>query len=210
MLNTGIDIDGEKVCILLYADDAILIADTEEELQRLLNCLHRWCEKNSLNINKDKSKIVHFRRPSSSRSNFIFECGDHILEYSSQYKYLGLILHEHLDFNITAKFVAQSASRALGLVIAKAKAYGGFPYGTFTKLYESTVTSVINYGASIWGTREYSCINIVQHRACRFFLGVGKFTPNAAVEGDLGWVPQEVRQWNSVMGSFQRYGRWPF
>ena len=41
-LNSGIDIDGEKVCILLYADNVILIADTEEELQRLQNCLHLW------------------------------------------------------------------------------------------------------------------------------------------------------------------------
>ena len=58
---------------------------------------------------------------------------------------------------------------------------------------------MISYGASIWGTQEYSCINSVQHRACRFFLGVGKFTPNAAVEGDMGWIPAEVRQWNCVL-----------
>ena len=39
-LNLGIDIDGEKVCILLYADDVILMTETEEELKELLNCLH--------------------------------------------------------------------------------------------------------------------------------------------------------------------------
>ena len=198
-LNSGIDIDGEKVCILLYADDVILMADTEEELNGLLDCLHQWCEKNCLKINKEKSKILHFRRPSSPRSNFVFTCGDQILDYSSQYKYLGLILQEHLDFSITAKAVAQSASRALGLVIAKTKTYGGFPFGTYSKLYDSTVNFVISYGASIWGTREYSCVSAVQHRACRFYLGVGKFTPNAAVEGDMGWLPQEVRQWNDVL-----------
>ena len=168
-LNIGINIDDEKVCILIYADNVILIAYTEEELQLLLNCLHRWCERNSLNINIDKSKIVHFRRPSSPRSNFNFSCVDQALDYTGQYKYLGLILHEHLDFNVTAKSVAQSASRALGLVVAKAKAYGGFPFGTFSKLSDSTVSSVISYGASTWDTREYSCINAVQHRACRFF-----------------------------------------
>ena len=59
--------------------------------------------------------------------------------------------------------------------------------------------SVISYEASICGTREYSCINPVQHRACRFFLGVGKFTPNAGIEGDMGWNPTEVRHWNCVI-----------
>ena len=33
--------------------------------------------------------------------------------------YLGLTLTEHLDYNVTAKIVAQSASRALGFLIAK-------------------------------------------------------------------------------------------
>ena len=82
----------------------------------------------------------------------------------------------HLDYSITAKAVAQSASRALGLLIARAKACGAFPFGTFTRLYDSTVNSVISYGASIWSTREYSCINVVQHRACRFFFDVGGYS----------------------------------
>ena len=82
--------------------------------------------------------------------------------------------------------VAQSATRALGLVITKIKDYGGFPFGKFLKLYESTVSSVISYGAAFWGTSEYSCINAVQHRVSRFFLCAGKSTPNAAVEGDMG------------------------
>ena len=199
LLNIGIDIDDEKLCILLYADDVILIADTEADLQSLLNCLYDWSERNGLKINNDKSKIVHFRLPSVPRSLFHFSCGESTLDITQQYKYLGLILQEHLDYSITAKAVAQSASRALGLLIAKAKAYGGFPFGTFTRLYDATVNSVISYGASIWGTREYSCISAVQHRACRFFLGVGKFTPNAAVEGDMGWIPAEVRQWTCVV-----------
>ena len=33
----GIDIDCEKVCILLYADDVVLLANDEKELKILLN-----------------------------------------------------------------------------------------------------------------------------------------------------------------------------
>ena len=97
--------------------------------------------------------------------------------------------HEHLDFNVTAKAVAQSASRALGLLIAKCKSVGGMPYDVYTKLYNTLVWPVINYGAAIWGTRTYSCIDAVHNRAMRFFLGVGKYTPNAAVAGEMVWIP---------------------
>ena len=45
-----------------------------------------------------------------------------------KYKFIGLVLNEFLDFSITAKLVAQRASRALGLLIAKCKCAGGMPY----------------------------------------------------------------------------------
>ena len=85
----------------------------------------------------------HQRQVCARRGSlFHFSCGESTLDITQQYKYLGLILQEHLDYSITAKAVAQSASRALGLLIAKAKAYGGFPFGTFTRLYDATVNSV--------------------------------------------------------------------
>ena len=58
---------------------------------------------------------------------------------------------------------------------------------TKTKLYESLVLPIITYGAAIWGTVEFASINSVHNRACRLFLGVGKYTPNTAVRGDMGW-----------------------
>ena len=54
----------------------------------------------------------------------------------------------------------------------------------FSKLYDSITLSTM----SRW-TKEYKCINAVQNRACRFFLGVGKYAPNNAVNGDIGWIP---------------------
>ena len=36
------------------------------------------------------------------------------------------------------------------------------------------------------------------NRASRYHLGVGKYTPNLAVHGDIGWLPTQVRQWKSL------------
>ncbi len=47
------------------------------------------------------------------------------------------------------------------------------PYNVYTKLYDALMQPVIDYGAGIWGTKDFSCINCVQHRACRFFLELG-------------------------------------
>ena len=89
--------------------------------------------------------------------------------------------NEFLDFRITADYVAKAANRALGILIAKSKALGGMPFKCFKKLHETMVLSVIHYGSDIWGHSQFSCINGVHSKACRYFLGVGKYTRNAAV-----------------------------
>ena len=114
-------------------------------------------------INTSKSNIMHFRNPSASQSDVVFSVNQEVLSYTTQYKYLGVVLTEHLDYAITAKIIAQSANRALGLLIAKSKAFGGFQYDPFTKLYESIVCPVISYGAAVWATQSYNCINAVQN-----------------------------------------------
>ena len=152
----------------------------------------------------DKTKVIHYRNNAVQRSNYVFKCGNNNIEYSQFYKYLGLVLDEFLDYSVTAKYIAQSATRALGLLISKFKVLGGMPYEVFTGLYDNMVWSTISYGAAIWGTKEFSAINAVQNRAIRFFLGVGRYTPNVAVGGEMGWVPAVVKQWKNVLGHWFR------
>ena len=198
----GVKVGNESVSILMYADDVALIAETEKDLQAMLNVLHKWCQTWDVMVNTDKSQVVHFRKKNTPQTMVEFKLSNKSLDKVNKYKYLGLVLDFSLDYNVTASVVAKSASRALGLLISKAKSMGGLSYNCFSKLYESCVIPIIRYGASIWGHKEYSCINSVHNRMCRYFLGVGKFTPNAAVQGDVGlrlpWQHQKLemcRQW---------------
>ena len=188
----------------MYADDVVLLAETERDLQMLTNALNDWCQTNDMIVNCSKSNIINFCNPSVSKTNFVFKCGDSTLHVVDRYTYLGLLLSEHLDFEMAAKLVAQSASRALGLLISKCKLAGGLPFNVYTKLYDSVVYPVISYGAGIWGCNLYSCINAVQNRAMRFFLGVGKYTPVAALEGEMGLEPSFIKQWTCIGRDFVR------
>ena len=193
-LNKGVRFRNEEVSILMYADDLVLMAENETDLQDMLDALAEWCETWGMNVNDKKTKVMHFRKKGRPSTTFNFKCGNKVIDVISQYKYLGLMIDEFLDFDVTAKHVAQSAHRALGLLIAKDKSHGGFTYEVFTKLYEVMVDSIISYGAGIWGNKVYSCINAVQNRACRYFLGLGKKSPNLALQGDMGWRLPEDKQ----------------
>ena len=148
----GVTYGDVNVSILLYADDIVLLSNCEEGLQSMLVMLGEWCSKWGLTINGNKSKVMHFRSQSVDKTVFPFTCRDETLEIVSQYKYLGLILTEHLDFLEMAKSVAKSASRALGFLICKDKALGGMPFECFTKCYNSLVQPVIDYG-SLYGVQ---------------------------------------------------------
>ena len=111
------------------------------------------------------------------------------------------MLTEMLDYNVAVKIIVQSASCALGAILAKCKQLGGLPFEVpvFVKLYDSLVWPVLDYSASIWGSKTFSAVNSFHNRVCRYFLGVEKYTPNAAVHGDFG-IPLPVEcQWVSVM-----------
>ena len=102
------------------------------------------------------------------------------------------------------KCVVKSDSRALGFLICEDKVLGGMPFKCFTKCYNSLVQPVIDYGSSVWGTKGYSCVDAVQKRACRYFLGHGKYAPTPAVAGDMGWLTPQHKQWLGVMRKWLR------
>ena len=68
-LNKGVQIDDYNLSILLYADDIALISPTERGLQDMLNTVDSWCKKWRLQINPNKSKVVHFRKKRTERSS---------------------------------------------------------------------------------------------------------------------------------------------
>ena len=53
----GIRIGGRNINFR-YADDMVLIADSEEKLQSLVNRLHEECREKSLRINKRKAEVM--------------------------------------------------------------------------------------------------------------------------------------------------------
>ena len=88
-MDSGVDINGRRVCCLLYADDIVIFCNTESDLQKLLDRAHRWCYKWKMQINHEKSNIVHFRRKRVNRSSRRFKFGSKEMSVVNGYKYLG-------------------------------------------------------------------------------------------------------------------------
>ena len=192
-LNCGVDINGTKLPILLYADDIVLIAPSEEALQKMLDFIEEWCNKWRMAVNIDKTQVVHFCRPLTERTACTFSLGNESLKIVSCYKYLGVIFDEHLSFDQNASVLADSAGRALGSIRTKLKYVKECGYNTFNTLFKSGVLSIADYSAGIWGTKIFPQIEQVQYKAARYFLGVHRFAPTEALLGDMGWSTARTR-----------------
>ena len=57
-IEVGSNINGERLNTLRFVDDIILFAESEDQLNKLLNDLNRGGRKDGMNINKRKTKIM--------------------------------------------------------------------------------------------------------------------------------------------------------
>ena len=69
-LHLGVNI-GDSLCIsiLLYADDIILLALTEGDLQIMLNGLNDWCNNWKLRVNLKKIKYNSFQEEENAKNS---------------------------------------------------------------------------------------------------------------------------------------------
>jgi len=203
-LDLGFEFDGRKLSALLYADDIAVCARSEEDLQCILDTLHNWCKRWRVLINTDKSKCMHFRKASAKQSEFVFTIGENMLETVDSYKYLGVIFHYKKDFNENAENLAKGAGRALGKIISKIHMLKDLGMKSYEKLYESCVVPILDYCSGVWGYRKYQSCDNVQNRAIRYFLGVHRFAPLLAINGDVGWLPSIYRRWLNIIRFWNR------
>ena len=190
--------------ILLYADDIALVCNTEADLQCMLDKVHSWCRKWRMKINRSKTSVIHFRKQSEPKTDAHFKCGEDDIDIVPEYKYLGCILNEHVDFKTTADTLASSAGRALGSIINTCLKENSLQYNTFTKLFQSCVVPIMDYGAGVWGYPIFDKPNTIQNRAIRAFLGTHRFTSNVAIQGDMGWTFPVVRRRLCILRMWNR------
>ena len=99
-----------NISMLLYMDDIVLISPTAENLQQMLNEVSKCCLKCGLRINPSKTQVMHVRNHQRPRTS------EHKLSITDSYKYLGYLLHEHLNNTRHVEVMPGSASRSFGRI----------------------------------------------------------------------------------------------
>ena len=78
-LNKGVQFADKSLATLLYADDLVINASNEEDLQQMLCKLNKWCTQWKMEINVSKSTVLHFSRKYKQQSEYCFTVGANII-----------------------------------------------------------------------------------------------------------------------------------
>ncbi|MCP5003018.1 MAG: hypothetical protein GY941_03575 [Planctomycetes bacterium] len=110
-IGVGLQLDGVGWSLVasLFADDTVLMAESERELQRVVKEFDTVCKRRKLRVNVGKSKVMVFERaegevidfatpyrvgvPNESRCEIML--GREMMEEVDEFKYLGTVLCKH-------------------------------------------------------------------------------------------------------------------
>ena len=100
-----------ECCILMYADDTVLFfsapqaSTIQETLNRELGHIVSWLRLNSLFINviKTEAMLLGISQRLARVDNFSIIVNGSIIKRVSEFKYLGIIFNEHLNWNSHVK-----------------------------------------------------------------------------------------------------------
>ena len=155
----------------------MILCDSEEKLQLLLNDVAEWCSKCCLKVNTNKSKVKHVRPKRLVRTEKDFILGNELLNAVNDYKYIGFYFDKFMDLNKGINILSDAAGRRLGAVISKFISLRDAGFYTYTKLFDSCVVPIRDYFSEFWGFTKNSAINRVQNRTCGYYMGLHAKAP---------------------------------
>ena len=101
------------IFLLMCADDTILMSESVEGLQNMLNTLYDYTRKWGLSVNIKKTKIVVFRKGGNIRPNEAWVYNGSNIDIIDQFCFLGVLFHYNCKFYVTQKHCAGQSRKAM-------------------------------------------------------------------------------------------------
>ena len=175
----------------LFADDTALAvsSDNFQDLETRFNYevskVHNWLLANRLSVHytdKTQYMIVHrsnLKDGAELSLNFELHMGDHKIEKTDSYKYLGIMVDDRLNWKLQINTLCAKLSSVCG-ILSKVRHF--LDRKSLMLIYNSLFDSRLKYGMLGWGTapeQSLSKLRVLQNRAVRF-ITFSSFRESAA------------------------------
>ena len=194
LTESKVKLGNTELASLVWADDIVLMSESESGLQQMINVLENYCQENKLKINTDKTKCMIFNKTGRIiRRNFY--ANGILLDIARSYKYLGFLVTPSGEIKSGLQDLRDRALKAfmklkntLGIAFNKT-------ISTTISLIEALVKPILLYNSDFWGCMKLPKANPIENlhiMMCKQLLGVQKQTTNIGVLLELGRVPMQL------------------
>ncbi|UYV62576.1 hypothetical protein LAZ67_2001143 [Cordylochernes scorpioides] len=143
--------------IICYADDVTIICwdneltNLKKSIEFNLEKIDQWCNDNKLNINLDKTSILHLHNKDKISINF----RDNIIVPVEEIKILGITIANHrrknkLNFGPHLNIILNKTQRLKNLLFSICGKSWGLSIQKRLTLYKSIIRPTLTYGTEIW------------------------------------------------------------
>jgi hypothetical protein len=190
----GIQVGELFIFALLYADDLVLVADSQLELQELLKKLEIFCQQSMMKVNIKKTNVVIFSKRQSQNQNEIYFFNGQTVNKMESYVYLGTIFSSNGKFIEAAKQAVQKARVSEILFWKYVKKFKFLSVNAIVRKFNQLVLPVLLYNCEIWGpmitdSQMESIVETFYRKSLKRILGVSSHTPNSILYSILGCAP---------------------
>ena len=180
----------------MYADDLVILAQTEEDLQNSLNNLSNYCNQWKLDININKTKCIVFNRGNGiCKANI--SVGNKPIENVKSLKYLGFTINsKNCNFVNTPNDLSIRAKSAIFALNNRIK-LSMLPTRLALKIFDTQISPILLYGAEVWAPYcnykysnwDKSETEKTHTQFLKRIMGCDIHTPNHMIRGELGKRP---------------------
>jgi hypothetical protein len=196
----------EHPSCLLWADDIILLAESEEGLRKMLETMEKYCDENELILNSEKTKCMIFNKSGRLiRTHFSFK--GIRLDTVRSYKYLGFIITPSGEITTGLKDLRDRAMKAFFKLKTSMDTSFNRNIKLTLKLLDTLIKPILLNASDFWGclkTPKNNPIENLHRMACKYILGVQKQTSNIAVLLELGRVPIQLYAIKATVKNWER------
>ena len=198
---------------MLYADDIVLLAESKQDLQRMLDVVSQYSRKWRFRVNpkKGKSEVMIFGRKPREKNRTWWLAGTQIGE-TDKYKYLGVDLVSGLNFKLFKHRMIVEARKRMMLVWAMGMRTGKLAVKDCCRVWEALVRPKLEYAAVVWGDVKWEEAEAIQRQMGKMILGCSSKMANEVVLGELGWWTLKARRdllrikfWSKIVGGMSQH-----
>ena len=218
-IKDSVTIEDTSLNSLMFADDLVLISNSNTDLQRSIDNLSTYCKKWDLKINLKKTKILTFSKTGKPEMENHNIDGTNI-EKVTEYKYLGFVFTSNGSMTTGINRLAKQGQKAWFCIQRYLLSCKHTNIHTWLELFDILVKPIILYACEAWGDETYYSLKDaspifrdsfekLQLKIHKQVLGVHRKTMNIPVLAELGRFPLKLFIDTQMIKYFSRFYSMP-